>query len=584
MRPVLKIRRVPIALRLFLTVLLTTLVITTVSLGVLHWTMQKNFARYVADVEMQKLDHLIENLADVYGVYQDWGNAVQAQILQIEGDAAPDDYDKLSRWWLRRQYDIALQQRYFKEHTMVATLGQTDGAVHKSQLDKEELKILEENLPSAYQPFEGLKFPLSSNQNLYRPSDRKANKPPIGKDKGHLSAGHEAPASAAKEASTRDPMRTVNPQNGKKIFVSLPDRLGLSSRLSLYDAKQQFILGEPSDDQVSYRPILVNDEVVGYLGLKPVLDQDDALSINFFSNQKRYLVLIYIFTFLSSLVAALLLATYFKTPIQRLLNATRELTKGNYQHQVVINRNDELGDLSTELNQLAVILDQHETSRRQWVADTSHELKTPLAVLQAQIEAMQDGIRKPTPEHFEAMLRQVTSLKKLTQDLADLAQAEAQQLKCYFAEIDPWLVVLQEIENFKPKFEQADLTISATGEGAKLQLDIDRFKQIMVNLLGNSIRYTEAGGEVQVHTEQDADSWSVIVDDSPLGLSDEQIVHLGERFYRVDNSRTRSTGGTGLGLALSGKIAQTLGGQLTFDHSPLGGLRCKLTFSKHTKV
>ncbi len=581
MRSVLKIRRVPIALRLFLTVLLTTLVITTVSLSVLHWTMQKNFAKYVADVEMQKLDHLIENLADVYGVYQDWGNAVQAQILQIEGDAAPDDYDKLSRWWLRRQYDIALQQRYFKEHTIVATLGQTDGAVHKSQLDQEELKILEENLPSAYQPFEGLKFPLSSNQNLFRPSDRKGKKSSI--DKGHLSAGREEAASAPKETSTRDSMRTVNPQNGKKIFVSLPDRLGLSSRLSLYDAKQQFILGEPSDDQVSYRPILVNDQVVGYLGLKPVLDQDDALSINFFSNQKRYLVLIYIFTFLSSLVAALLLATYFKTPIQRLLNATRELTKGNYQHQVVINRNDELGDLSTELNQLAVILDQHETSRRQWVADTSHELKTPLAVLQAQIEAMQDGIRKPTPEHFEAMLRQVTSLKKLTQDLADLAQAEAQQLKCYFAEVDPWSVILQEIENFKPKFEQADLTISARGEGAKLQLDIDRFKQIMVNLLGNSIRYTEAGGEVQVHTEQDADSWSVIVDDSPLGLSDEQIARLGERFYRVDNSRTRSTGGTGLGLALSGKIAQTLGGQLTFDHSPLGGLRCKLTFSKHTK-
>ena len=106
----------------------------------------------------------------------------------------------------------------------------------------------------------------------------------------------------------------------------------------------------------------------------------------------------------------------------------------------------------------------------------------------------------------------------------------------------------------------------------------------MVNLLGNSIRYTEAGGEVQVHTEHDAESWSVIVDDSPLGLSDEQIARLGERFYRVDDSRTRSTGGTGLGLALSGKIAQALGGQLTFDHSPLGGLRCKLTFSKHTKV
>ncbi len=542
----------------------------------MHWTMQKNFAKYVADVEMQKLDHLMNNLAGVYGVYHDWGNAVQAQILQIEGDAAPDDYDKLSRWWLRRQYDISLQQKYFKEHSLIANLAADDNSAQNGQINKDELKILEDNLPSEYQPFEGLKFPLSSNQNMFRP--------PMGRKDTH-SSDNEHKSTEKKELPAPESMRTVGaPHNGKKMFIAMPDRLGLSSRLSLYDAKHQFILGEPSNEQVSYRPILVNDQVVGYLGLKPVLEQDDALSINFFSNQKRYLVLIYIFTFLTSLVAALLLATYFKKPIQRLLDATRELTKGNFQHQVIVKRNDELGDLSNEINELATILDQHETSRRQWVADTSHELKTPLAVLQAQIEAMQDGIRKPTPEHFEAMLRQVTSLKKLTQDLADLAQAEAQQLKCYFAEIDPWSVVLQEIENFKPKFEQADLTILATGEGVKLQLDIDRFKQIMVNLLGNSIRYTNAGGEVQVHTMQDADSWTVIVDDSPLGLSDEQIARLGERFYRVDDSRTRSTGGTGLGLALSGKIAQALGGQLTFDHSPLGGLRCKLTFSKHTKV
>lgn len=552
-----KIRRVPIALRLFLTVLLTTLVITTVSLGVLHWTMQKNFARYVADVEMQKLDHVISNLAGVYTVYHDWGNAIQAQILQIEGKAAPDDYDRLSRWWLRRQYDIALQQRYFQDNSLMNVSPNLDKAgQHKPILDEEELKMIELNLPSEYQPFEGLKFPLSSNQNMFRPDKKN-------------------------EGTQTD---STPSQSKKKQFISMPDRLGLSSRLSLYDANRQFVVGEPSDIPVSYRPIMVNNKVVGYLGLKPVLDQDDALSINFFSNQKRYLLLVYGLTFLTSLIAALLLATYFKKPIQRLLNATRELTKGHYQHQVKINRNDELGDLSTEINQLAVILDQHERSRRQWVADTSHELKTPLAVLQAQIEAMQDGIRKPTPEHFEAMLRQVTSLKKLTQDLADLAQAEAQQLTCYLAEVNPWNVVLQEVENFKPKFAQAHLSISVQGEGANLQLDIDRFKQIMVNLLGNSIRYTEAGGEVRVHTEQSATHWSVIVDDSPFGLTDEQLARLGERFYRVDDSRTRSTGGTGLGLALSGKIAQALGGKLSFEHSPLGGLRCKLTFPKQLNL
>ncbi len=550
----------PLAIRLFLTVLLTTLLIATISLGVLHWTMQKNFARYVADVEMQKLDRLIANLGNVYTVYHDWGNAIQAQILQIEGNAAPDDYDRLSQWWLRRQYDIALQQRYFNDHTLLTlspTLAQNNTEIKNRQIfNDEELKILKQNLPSEYQPFEGLRFPLSPSQFRLK-KDAKDDK-------------QETKSSPSSE-------------HVKKRFVSIPDRLGLSSRLSLYDEKHQFIVGEPATDQIAYRPILVDQKVVGYLGLKPVLDQDDASSINFFSNQKRYLLLVYALTVLSSLVAALLMAAYFKKPIQRLLNATLELTRGNYQHQVVIKRNDELGDLSNQLNHLADILHQHEESRRQWVADTSHELKTPLAVLQAQIEAMQDGIRKATPEHLDAMMRQVSSLKKLTQDLADLAQADAQQLKCYFAEVNPWDVVLQEVENFKPTFEQKQLDVSLSGEGISLSLDRDRFKQIIVNLLGNCVRYTEQGGKIQIHTQQNEHEWILYVDDSPFGLSDEQLARLGERFYRVDDSRTRSTGGTGLGLALSCKLAQALDGSLTFNHSPLGGLRCVLTFPKLIK-
>ena len=550
----------PLAIRLFLTLLLTTLVIATISLGVLHWTMQKNFARYVADVEMQKLDRLIANLGNVYTVYHDWGNAIQAQILQIEGNAAPDDYDRLSQWWLRRQYDIALQQRYFNDHTLLSlspTLAQNNTELKNRQIfNDEELKILKQNLPSEYQPFEGLRFPLSPSQFRLK-KDAKDDK-------------QETKSSSSSE-------------HVKKRFVSIPDRLGLSSRLSLYDEKHQFIVGEPATDQIAYRPILVDQKVVGYLGLKPVLDQDDASSINFFSNQKRYLLLVYALTVLSSLVAALLMATYFKKPIQRLLNATLELTRGNYQHQVVIKRNDELGDLSNQLNHLADILHQHEESRRQWVADTSHELKTPLAVLQAQIEAMQDGIRKATPEHLDAMMRQVSSLKKLTQDLADLAQADAQQLKCYFAEVNPWDVVLQEVDNFKSTFEQNQLDVSLSGEGISLSLDRDRFKQIIVNLLGNCVRYTEQGGKIQIHTQQNEHEWILYVDDSPFGVSDEQLARLGERFYRVDDSRTRSTGGTGLGLALSCKLAQALGGSLTFNHSPLGGLRCVLTFPKLIK-
>ena len=533
----------PLAIRLFLTLLLTTLVIATISLGVLHWTMQKNFARYVADVEMQKLDRLIANLGNVYTVYHDWGNAIQAQILQIEGNAAPDDYDRLSQWWLRRQYDIALQQRYFNDHTLLSlspTLAQNNTELKNRQIfNDEELKILKQNLPSEYQPFEGLRFPLSPSQFRLK-KDAKDDK-------------QESKSSSSSE-------------HVKKRFVSIPDRLGLSSRLSLYDEKHQFIVGEPATDQIAYRPILVDQKVVGYLGLKPVLDQDDASSINFFSNQKRYLLLVYALTVLSSLVAALLMATYFKKPIQRLLNATLELTRGNYQHQVMIKRNDELGDLSNQLNHLADILHQHEESRRQWVADTSHELKTPLAVLQAQIEAMQDGIRKPTPEHFASMLGQVNSLKKLTQDLADLAQAEAQQLQCYLTDVDPWEAALQEIENFRPKFDQAGLTVTAQGEGCQLQLDIDRFKQIMLNLLGNSIRHNAAPVEIEVQTDVAGNRFCLTVADNGTGYPPAVLAALQGT---PQNEQTPHI----LGLHVVEQIAAAHGGRVTFGQNVPNGAK-----------
>ena len=169
----------------------------------------------------------------------------------------------------------------------------------------------------------------------------------------------------------------------------------------------------------------------------------------------------------------------------------------------------------------------------------------------------------------------------MTQDLGDLAQADAQQLTCYFSDVNPWDVVLQEVENFKSTLEQHQLELSLAGEGAALSLDRDRFKQIIVNLIGNCVRYTEQGGKIHIHTQQNAQQWTLYVDDSPFGLSDEQLARLGERFYRVDDSRTRSTGGTGLGLALSCQLAQALGGSLKFEHSPLGGLRCVLTFPKN---
>lgn len=591
--------RIPIALRLFIFVVSTSVLIITASLIGQHYQMQKNFARYVADVEMQKLDHLIETLESIFSIYGDWGHAIQAQIDMVQGQPDPEDYDRLSHWWLRRQYDIALQQLMFKEQTAQQLAGQiyqreqrvaigTSKKNHEQfigKLSPQEYEALKDNLPSEYNPFEGLNFPLRDSIGL--PSE----KPPMIKVEPQQNGTETQPSPIelddkvkAITDSATDGLITADPEQfdvwakNRKTFIFIPDRLGLSSRLSLYDKDWQFVVGDPSPaGEVSYRPLKVDGQVIGYLGLKATLEQKDALSINFFDNQQRYLWSIYALAIIASLIISLLLAEYFKRPIQRLLLATRELSQGNYQYQVNIKRHDELGDLSNTVNRLAEILYQHEQSRKQWVADTSHELKTPLAVLQAQIEAMQDGIRKATPEHLDAMQRQVQSLKKLTQDLADLAQADVQQLSHYPSEVSVWQVVLQEVEQFRPKFEQADLSIEINGIDAIAYVDTERFKQIIVNLLQNSIRYTTAGGKVHIHSELHNQQWLLFVDDSPLGVTDEQLQRLGERFYRVDDSRTRSTGGTGLGLALCVRIAQMLGGELKFDHSPLGGLRCCLS-------
>ncbi|MEC8885702.1 MAG: sensor histidine kinase efflux regulator BaeS [Pseudomonadota bacterium] len=531
--------RVTIALKLFLAVLLTVLLITTVSLFVSQWTMQKNFSRYVTQVEMQKLDHLNNNLAEIYQVYGSWTEAIENSLTRLDTDISEERKHRFATMWLLKQYEIAQRQNDLIKNP----------ALFQNRIDQQSPTI-DRFMPSHFDPFA-------------RPPEQPQNQQP------------------SKDNDQANPSQPSEQQ--RRWIIPLPDRLGYGNRLSLYDADKSLVMGDATP-QVPLQEIVVDQKVVGYLGLRPAINMDDALSINFFSNQQRYLLLIYSLSILASLVVALLLANTFRKPIHRLLHAAQELSLGNYQHNVEVRSNDELGDLSNVINQLARILDQHEQSRRQWVADTSHELKTPLSVLQAQIEAMQDGVRKATPEHLARMQQQVMSLKKLTQDLADLAQADAQQLSCYFSQIQPWQLVLNEVVNFSSQFEQKKLKVTLDDDDAEsiyLTSDPDRLRQIIVNLLSNAVRYTEAEGQIHIHREVNNHEWILHIDDSPLGVSDEQLAQLGQRFYRVDDSRTRSTGGTGLGLALSKQIAQILGGDLQFSHSPLGGLRCTVRLNRH---
>jgi two-component system sensor histidine kinase BaeS len=521
--------RAPIATQLFFAVLLSTLIITFAGLALLQLGMQKGFSRYVAELEMQRLDTLMERLVTLYEQYGSWPAALDAdrQRIMKKGEVVDEGFEKR---WLHRQHEKVLRE-------IMRTKMQEMEHARISQLQSQAA-------------LEGRTFKL----------------PPF--MPGNMKEGYPPPPDFDREGA---PM----PPPDQRPFFPFQDRLGMGQRMVLYDANYHYVAGIQTSEKLPTRQIMINGIVVGYLALKPADVPDDSLSISFFKAQSRYLGWIYFICLIVSAIVAMLLAAHFRKPIQALLLAASELTKGNYQQHIETVRRDELGDLAASINRLSHILDQHEQSRKQWVADTSHELRTPISVLQVQIEALQDGIRKPSPAHFEAMQRQVLTLRKLVEDLNELAKGDVGQLNCNFLNANPWFIVAQELDSFKEKFAAKQIVLKAVPPKSELTLliDPDRFRQVVANLLENSWRYTDEGGQVNVSVHMEPEFWALYVDDSYPNVPEEALQQLGERFYRVDHSRARATGGTGLGLALSQQIVEIHAGSLQFLHSPLGGLR-----------
>jgi two-component system sensor histidine kinase BaeS len=278
---------------------------------------------------------------------------------------------------------------------------------------------------------------------------------------------------------------------------------------------------------------------------------------------------------LLSALAAALLAAHFRKPIRQLVDGTRRLGQGHFDVQLPTRRSDELGELAATFNRVAARLKDIERWRQQWVADTSHELRTPLSVLRAQLEALQDGIRAATPDTVALMLQQVLSLTALVDDLHELARADQGQLQYDKATVDAWAVVTDVFASFDEKFRAAGLiaSIGAPPSSSTVLADATRLRQVLVNLFENSVRYTDAGGRIEVGGERFEHELRITIDDSAPAVPANLVEHLGERFFRVEPSRNRQFGGTGLGLALSRHIVEAHGGRLSFAASALGGLR-----------
>ena len=240
---------------------------------------------------------------------------------------------------------------------------------------------------------------------------------------------------------------------------------------------------------------------------------------------------------------------------------------------------DEIATLGGAFNQMVTSLEEEQKRRRMMTADIAHELRTPLSVQRANLEAMLDGIEPKINENIRTVLEQNQLLERLVEDLRTLALVDAGELSLKLSPIDLDKLIINIVESFQQRAKQKNIQLKTEFDKIPQVMNVDqvRVEQILVNLIENSLRYSPQGGKVWVRTiNHNHEVWVEVQDTGP-GISDDELPYIFERFYRGDSSRSREQGGTGLGLAIARKLAEANGGGLTATNHPEGGAVFRLT-------
>lgn len=327
-------------------------------------------------------------------------------------------------------------------------------------------------------------------------------------------------------------------------------------------------------------PLEANREVVGYLLTEHYPE---------FTNQQQELLTsrlnrsILTGALIAGAVALLLsvgTAYQFLKPVRQLTRATQKMAGGDLSQRVEIQGRAELSALGQAFNHMAQSLEKARESRKTLTADIAHELRTPLSIQQAYLEALQDGIYDLSPENLAPIQEQNTSLKHLVEDLRTLALADSGELNLEITDIEPGTFLEKIIRQFQPRADRNDLrlTLDLPDSIPAVKADPQRMEQILVNLIDNALRHSPSGEEVTVRLNVDADQVRISVQDHGTGIPEEELPHIFDRFFRGDESRFHPEGGTGLGLSISRKLAQAHGGELTARNLPAGGAEFVLFF------
>ncbi len=353
------------------------------------------------------------------------------------------------------------------------------------------------------------------------------------------------------------------------------DLTGATLRFSLLDAHRQLVIGYPDiGPDARLRPLLCDDVIVGWVAQTPFENVIGAIDLRFQQSQFAAQIIIAVVAVMLAAFLVVRISGVLTRPLTRVARATHQLASGDYAIRVEVESGDEVGMLAQDFNQLAMTLERNEKLRREFMADVSHELRTPLGILNGQLEALEDGVLQPDAQTLRSLKNEVAHLNKLVGDLYDLSLADAGALTYRHADIDLAPLLREAAVIYAERFSQRGMRLSITlPDAMPVHADGARLQQLFNNLFENSLRYTDASGSLQVHAQLLQQHWHLVFEDSAPGVPPEVMARLFERFFRVEASRNRASGGAGLGLAICRRIVDAHQGTIGASASPLGGLR-----------
>jgi signal transduction histidine kinase len=274
-----------------------------------------------------------------------------------------------------------------------------------------------------------------------------------------------------------------------------------------------------------------------------------------------------------ALIVGILLARTLAHPLRDLTSAAHRMADGDLEQEVPVRSKDEIGELAQAFNTMSHSVARANQLRRQMTADIAHDLRTPLTVIAGYIESMRKGVLAPSPERLDLINTEIEHLQKMVEDLRTLSRADAGELTLNRQAIDPRVLLEQTASTFRYAAEQKGISIDVIAPQAMSEIFVDeaRMAQVLGNLVSNALRFTPAGGRINLLAEQRADSVMLTIRDTGKGIPTEDLPHIFERFYRADKSRSDSDNASGLGLAITRALVVAHGGSIRAESAAGAG-------------